>query len=477
MSAAASMNRWTIASNSDAVRAEDPPANGVASNTREIFSLKSAIVPILCLGAVLIQAILAIASYASFQQSARMEVEWLHDLRILARVQALLSNIESAETREQGYLLTGNALYADGYRQAKATIEQTFADLRALAAPDPVQAGRVVELERLTAERTASLAQDIARRHLGAAVLQQEELAHRAALMAEIRNVAAALEEGERTRLATSREEWSNAERRVTGTVLIGTVFSGTIIVWLAIAIGFERSRRRAALEHLADDYKLLQLFLGVVGHELRNPVSFIRIAAGFLKTEASLDGELAEAVNRIDQSAARAIKLAQELVDATRARLGSGIVIRPKRVDLGALAASVVQQFSASYPRRQITIEGGEGCLANADPDRMLQALTNLVENALRYGRPDAPIVVSARSASDGVRIQVANQGQPIAPELIPRLFDPFSRGASDKYQEGLGLGLYIADQIVRAHGGRIEVDSDRSNGTLFTIILPSSV
>ena len=108
-------------------------------------------------------------------------------------------------------------------------------------------------------------------------------------------------------------------------------------------------------------------------------------------------------------------------------------------------------------------------------DPDRVARAVGNLVNNALRYGDPEAPIDVSLRRASAGIVLEVHNQGTPIRPDLLPHLFEAFQRGP-DADGEGLGLGLYIVKQIVDAHGGSITVRSSQAEGTTFSVLWPAS-
>jgi len=134
-----------------------------------------------------------------------------------------------------------------------------------------------------------------------------------------------------------------------------------------------------------------------------------------------------------------------------------------------------VMDELRLLYPRRVIRLDCDGPMTGSIDPDRVARAVGNLVNNALRYGDPDAPIDVSLRRASAGIVLEVHNQGTPIQPDLLPHLFEAFQRGP-DAGGEGLGLGLYIVKQIVDAHGGSITVRSTQAEGTTFSVLWPAS-
>ena len=170
--------------------------------------------------------------------------------------------------------------------------------------------------------------------------------------------------------------------------------------------------------------------------------------------------------------------RMIDHVLDLTRSRLGGGIPVSPQRTDVRAVAQAVIEELRAAHP--QCELRWDPGGAANPcgwwDPDRLSQVVSNLVENAVTYGCAESPVLVKLFDDDQAVKLEVHNAGAPIPSELMPVLFDPFRRGAPRDAPrgEGLGLGLFIADQIVRAHGGTIDVRSSVPEGTCFTVRLP---
>lgn len=210
--------------------------------------------------------------------------------------------------------------------------------------------------------------------------------------------------------------------------------------------------------------------FIAVLGHDLRNPVNAILMAA-----DALLRAELGEkptiAVKRITRSAHRIEAMIRDVLDFARGRLGSGIPIKPTHTDLARICGDAVDELRHAHPARRIVCSAIGDATGMWDEDRMEQMLSNLIGNAVQHGTD--PIEVTVRGQEDEVVVSIHNEGEPIPPEVIPKLFEPFRRREGD-YGHGLGLGLYIVSEIVRAHGGSITVTSTRSEGTSFTTRLP---
>ena len=220
-------------------------------------------------------------------------------------------------------------------------------------------------------------------------------------------------------------------------------------------------------------------LLLGVLGHDLRNPLGAARNSAYYLLRAAKLDGAQTKAVSRILYSADRMQKMVGDLLDFTHARLGRGLPLAPGAADLGEVCRQVVDELEAFHPERTLRY-ACEGALPGRwDAARVAQMLSNLLANAIQHGRPDAPVTVAVRGEADTVVVQVHNEGPPIAPEARSTLFEPMMRAVVQEAERregasGLGLGLYIARQIAVSHGGSIEVASSEQDGTTFTARLP---
>ena len=231
-----------------------------------------------------------------------------------------------------------------------------------------------------------------------------------------------------------------------------------------------EMSRRLAAEEtaHFA------QLFAGVLGHDLRNPLNAIMMAAQVL-LRRDLGPAATRGLARIKNSADRMGRMISDLLDFTRGRLGGGIPIARTPIDLCATIREVVDELRIVNPGRTITLDTPDACQGEWDRDRIAQVVSNLVGNALYHGDRAQPVAVRLRIASTAFVLDVSNKGEPIPRETLPHVFDPFRRAVAsrEKSPNGLGLGLYIVKHIVDAHGGSVTVRSD-DDVTTFTVSLP---
>jgi PAS domain S-box-containing protein len=214
------------------------------------------------------------------------------------------------------------------------------------------------------------------------------------------------------------------------------------------------------------------ELFLGIMGHDLRNPLN--TIAASIFSLEKNAGDPVRRVAGRMSRAAQRMTRMIDQLLDFTRARLGEGIPVQRQAADLREICSAVVEEFDAQQPSRvHLTADGAAPGLW--DPDRMAQVLSNLLGNALAHGSSEHPVEVRMSSGGGIVRVEVANRGSPIPESDRRTIFEPFRRTHASAAQDssGLGLGLYIAREIVRAHRGSIEVTSNES-GTRFVVELP---
>jgi phosphoserine phosphatase RsbU/P len=214
---------------------------------------------------------------------------------------------------------------------------------------------------------------------------------------------------------------------------------------------------------------------LGVVGHDLRSPLMAITASAELMQS-SPLDDRAARSVGRILRAAHRIDGIIRALVDYTLVQVGSGIPLHRRSTDLSAVVLAVAEEAEAAHPGRTVTVVAPAQVRGEWAPDRLGQALANLLGNALQYGQEDLAVRVICRTEGAAGILEVTNEGPPIPGELVPHLFEPFRRGSDERSQrrKGLGLGLFIAQQIVHAHGGRIEVRSEAPAGTTFTVRIP---
>ncbi|WNG32409.1 PAS domain S-box protein [Archangium violaceum] len=228
----------------------------------------------------------------------------------------------------------------------------------------------------------------------------------------------------------------------------------------------YEEARQRAELE---------QQFLGMVSHDLRNPLQAISLGARTLqRMERPSPEALMRMTGRIANSADNMGRMISDLLDFTRGRLGGGLPLTRERNELVRLCHEVIDEFSVTHPSSDIRLEGDGSCEGLWDGPRMRQVLSNLLSNALRHAREGTAVRVRVLAREGEVELSVFNEGAPIPEELLPVLFEPFRRGMSKFRPAGsLGLGLYIVRQVVEGHGGRVEVGTGEA-GTTFTVRLP---
>jgi signal transduction histidine kinase len=237
--------------------------------------------------------------------------------------------------------------------------------------------------------------------------------------------------------------------------------------------------RARAAARARAELDRLREEFVAVVAHDLRNPIqtillqteSMLRLANGFYLNDVPV-----AAVQRLARSAERLGEMVNDLLDASRVE-ASRLDLRPQPLDLARAVGAVVERLRpvlGSHHTEVVTEEQAPVMVA-ADPGRLDQIVTNLVENAAKYSDPSAPITIRVRAERGGGAVVIEDRGVGIASHELPRLFDRFYQTSRARARKtGLGLGLYITRGLVEAHGGRIDVRSEPGLGSAFTVWLP---
>jgi signal transduction histidine kinase len=238
-------------------------------------------------------------------------------------------------------------------------------------------------------------------------------------------------------------------------------------------------ARAGRAEEELERRRHAVDTILGVVGHDLRNPLGAIHMSAAMLQKRGGLEGWQARTVERMRSSAGRMARIIEDLLSYTRTRLGGGIPIRRSGGDLAQAVGRVVDELRAANPARQIVVDARAPDLTGPwDPDRLEQVASNLVSNAVDHGDPEAPVRVELDADAGWATLIVRNRGDAPPPEVFAHLFEPFSRPPDDQSRKasGLGLGLFIAREIVRGHGGEISAAIEGPE-MVVTVRLPRSV
>jgi signal transduction histidine kinase len=232
-----------------------------------------------------------------------------------------------------------------------------------------------------------------------------------------------------------------------------------------------------ASILHFANEAsRMRNLFLGVLSHELRTPLSTIMTSGHSLVLAARLKKDMPEAADRVLRGGRRIQSLLDDLLDYVRSGLGEGMRVSPTNVDMGQVCSRVVNELRAIDPARTIELDTLGDLDSVCDEQRVAQAFSNLVGNALKYGAASAPVKACIDGSSpDEISVSVRNSGPPIPKATRESLFEPLVRGVNTELQGyNLGLGLYIVRAIALAHGGSACVESDAATGTVFTIRLP---
>jgi len=222
-------------------------------------------------------------------------------------------------------------------------------------------------------------------------------------------------------------------------------------------------------------------IFLGILSHDLRNPLGSVRMSAQLAMKMGGLNERQAMLMSQVVESTDRASEIVTHLLDLTRARLGSGLPIVREHTNMEFVARVIVEEIRTMHPDRTINIEVSGNTEGEWDKPRIGQVLSNLLGNAIQYGFKDVPINVIVKGDGDAVVVSVHNFGIPISPEAVNRIFDSLTRGNDyddEKHPAlfNLGLGLYISKEIVTSHHGMIDVQSSEKAGTTFTARLPRS-
>lgn len=229
--------------------------------------------------------------------------------------------------------------------------------------------------------------------------------------------------------------------------------------------------------KHQAEEAELRERFVSVLGHDLRNPISAIKLGSSMLARDTQAPEARRRTAERIVSSANRMLRLLEDLLDFMRLRPGSATPLDLVETSLTELCRHAIDDCVLAHPGRTITLGGGE-LTAKVDRRRLRQALTHVLASALEHSPADSEVRVTLLQNGQPC-IRVHHGGPPIPAQELDTIFDPLRRGnlagGSERPARGLGLGLYLAEQIVRAHGGKITAHSTREAGTSFELNVPS--
>ncbi|MGE5187071.1 MAG: sensor histidine kinase [Acidobacteriota bacterium] len=209
--------------------------------------------------------------------------------------------------------------------------------------------------------------------------------------------------------------------------------------------------------------------FIGILGHDLRDPIGAVTITARVLGRHPRIRSH----AERIEKASQRMMRMVDDLLDFARGHLGAGIPARPAPQDLGEISRVAADEVGAAHADRAVAVELHGDLHANVDRDRAVQALENLVSNAIQHGTGPVELVAAEADDHEAIVTSVTSHGPPIPPDALARIFEPFASGEPEPRRAGRGLGLYIVQLIARAHGATVEVSSN-SERTVFSIRWP---
>ncbi len=245
----------------------------------------------------------------------------------------------------------------------------------------------------------------------------------------------------------------------------------GTICEWVGTITDIEDKKRAEA--EIEAGLMLREQLLAIVGHDLQNPLAAILFDSQRILKRDGITPAEGRSAARIASSAGRMSRMIAQLLDLSRARMGGGIPLDLQTASLSDVCRRVIEELEVANPQRVILYEEAAELAARIDPDRIAEVVSNLVGNAIQHGGK-SPVTVRLVEVERHAALEVHNQGEPIPEEILPHLFDPFRRGKREAKASSLGLGLYIAQQIVAAHEGTLTVTSTVEDGTRFTARLP---
>jgi signal transduction histidine kinase len=394
---------------------------------------------------------------------------------ILNQTHKLLAEIDSSKLALADFLLTGDKKLLGPYQAARRTIPGTLDELSTLTA-GRASAQRQLEQLRPVLMRAIELdAREAAERESGASPEQLRPLIIQGkATLAEASSLLDQVKADTRQILETEQVALADSIRASSFIVIFGDVVLFALILaaaYVTLRDGAEKARTVLFQRRM----------LGMVSHDLRNPLSVVMMSATQLGMMHDANDRRQNAVGRILAATYRMEKMIRDLLDYSRIELEMTPPLKIQPSDIHSSFEHVLDEFRTVHPTREICYEPGSGDPdVSWDADRMERVIENLVSNALKYSPDNTAVRVAWRRDAHGVVLEVSNGGAPIPDAELPHIFEPFHRGADQDAgtsRQSHGLGLYIVLHIVRQHGGDIDVKSSATAGTTFTVAVPQPV
>jgi signal transduction histidine kinase len=390
---------------------------------------------------------------------------------VLRTIEELTADVSASQLALAEFLAMGDHHLLEPYEKARRSVPELLARLREHTVRRPMARRQVEQLEPVLMAGLDREAREIEARRRGATIDELRPLlAESKGLLDRAAALLDDLKEDTAIRLDEEQRGLSASMHSAAVVVVVGDLVLLMLIVAAAVL-----SMRDAADKARAVQFQ--RRVLGIVGHDLRNPLSVVTLSADQLARSGAFGDRSRAGINRIVSAAHRMDRLIRDLLDCSRIELGITLPFEIRKGDAHKSCLRIVEDFRTIYPSREIQYERGDIAEVEWDPDRIEQVLENLVANALKYSPESTPVRLRWQRTERGIVIEVANDGAPIPSSLLPHLFEPFQRGRHDEVgnaRNGVGLGLYIVHHIVKQHGGTIAVFSSAEDGTKFTLTLP---
>jgi signal transduction histidine kinase len=436
--------------------------------------------------AVFLCALLALAADAllgwlNIREICRNEDQVFHTYEVMTTLEKTLALLEDAETGERGYVITGQRVYLEPYNNAVADLDAQMRHLRELVADNPRQRERVALLEGHVATELDELRKTIALREpAGFEAAQAETMTGRAKqAMDASRSYIADIEKDESEQLQASRAGTRTGWRNANWSFTIATLVALALLLlsyWLADR---EAAQRQRAADVAAENARLKDEFLAMLGHELRNPLAPLRTGLEVLRNPQLEEPDRKQVFAVLDRQMQHLERVLDDLLDVSRITSGR-IPMRPVPVELAEIVARAVETVGPQIQRRrqELTVTlPPETVRLHADPARLVQVVTNLLGNSSKFTPEHGHIWLTAERDARGLTLRVRDTGVGIESTLLPFVFDLFRQGPRtlDRSTGGLGIGLTLVRRIVELHGGTVSAHSaGAGKGAEFVVWLP---
>lgn len=262
----------------------------------------------------------------------------------------------------------------------------------------------------------------------------------------------------------------------------VGTMSETTVYEMVRFNEAIDQALAESVVTYSAKSDQTRELFLAILGHDLRAPLATLTLAGEMLGMESAGREKLGRIGERVRRSSRMMAIMVDDLIGYTRTHLGSSMPVAPKMVDVDQVCQAALEDANATHPTTNFSFTSSGNMVGYFDDVRLHQLFTNLLVNAAQYGEKHRPVTMRTASSNAYVMVQVQNFGSPIAESDLASVFRPLVQLSAEneldsRPKTSLGLGLFVAREIAAAHGGTITVASDRENGTIFSVSLPRGI